>query len=113
MPGHLGHFYAEECDGPLLVMGKPAGIIYRIALQKLGLRNEEVLAVGDSMEHDIAGAVAAGVDTLFVAGGIHEKDFLEEELGGLRDIDGRAVVRVAAAAGLAAAPTFAMGHLRW
>ena len=35
-----------------------------------------VLHVGDSLLHDIAGANAAGVDSRFVAGGIHA-----EELG--------------------------------
>jgi ribonucleotide monophosphatase NagD (HAD superfamily) len=30
-----------------------------------------VLMVGDSIEHDVAGANAAGIHSLFVAGGIH------------------------------------------
>ena len=33
-----------------------------------------VAAVGDSMAHDVAGATAAGVDSIFVAGGVHAAD---------------------------------------
>lgn len=31
----------------------------------------EVLAIGDAVATDIAGAAAAGIDALFIAGGIH------------------------------------------
>ena len=37
---------------------------------------EEAIAVGDSLEHDIAGAGGAGCQSIFVCGGIHA-----EELG--------------------------------
>ena len=40
----------------------------------LGLSPHEVIAIGDSLEHDIAGATSAGVDALFVAGGIHAEE---------------------------------------
>jgi ribonucleotide monophosphatase NagD (HAD superfamily) len=33
-----------------------------------------VAHVGDSLEHDIVGANAAGIDSIFVIGGIHAKD---------------------------------------
>jgi ribonucleotide monophosphatase NagD (HAD superfamily) len=36
----------------------------------------QVLAIGDSLEHDIAGAAAAGIDCLFIAGGIHAAELL-------------------------------------
>jgi ribonucleotide monophosphatase NagD (HAD superfamily) len=55
-------------------MGKPAAVIYQGALEMLGLPANEVVAVGDSLEHDIGGAQAAGVDSLFVLGGIHCAD---------------------------------------
>ena len=31
----------------------------------------DVLAIGDALATDIAGATAAGIDALFIAGGIH------------------------------------------
>jgi hypothetical protein len=36
----------------------------------------QVLAVGDSLEHDVAGAAAAGLDCAFIAGGIHADEVL-------------------------------------
>jgi ribonucleotide monophosphatase NagD (HAD superfamily) len=33
-----------------------------------------ILAVGDSLEHDIAGGIRAGCMTVLVAGGIHATD---------------------------------------
>jgi ribonucleotide monophosphatase NagD (HAD superfamily) len=49
-------------------------VIYERALRMLGLPAEQVLAVGDSLEHDIAGAAGAGVDGVFVEGGIHAEE---------------------------------------
>ena len=37
------------------LMGKPAPIIYEEAVALLALPAAEVIAIGDSMEHDIAG----------------------------------------------------------
>lgn len=37
-------------------MGKPAPVIYEGAMALLGLDAAEILAVGDSLEHDIRGA---------------------------------------------------------
>jgi len=37
------------------VMGKPDPVIYIAAMELIGLEKDEVLAVGDSLEHDISG----------------------------------------------------------
>ena len=50
------------------MMGKPASVIYEAAMAEMGLKASDLLAIGDSMEHDIAGANALGIATLFVAG---------------------------------------------
>jgi HAD superfamily hydrolase (TIGR01509 family) len=55
MPGTLAKQYAAM-DGKVYTMGKPDPVIYNLALDALGLKPEEILAVGDSVEHDIAGA---------------------------------------------------------
>ena len=34
-----------------------------------------ILAVGDSLRTDIAGAAGAGIDSLLIAGGIHAEEF--------------------------------------
>jgi HAD superfamily hydrolase (TIGR01459 family) len=73
MPGTLARWYAEA-GGEVHLMGKPAAIIYEGALEMLDLPAREIIAIGDSLEHDIAGAAAAGVNSLFIAGGIHAKE---------------------------------------
>ena len=55
--------------------GKPDAAIYRPTLDLLGVPAERVLAVGDALRTDIAGAKAAGLDSCWVLGGIH--DFAE------------------------------------
>lgn len=70
MPGTLARHYAG-LGGEVRLMGKPAPVIYEAALRMLGLPPGAVIAVGDSMEHDIGGAAAAGVDSLLIGGGIH------------------------------------------
>ncbi|KAK9840993.1 hypothetical protein WJX81_004817 [Elliptochloris bilobata] len=73
MPGMLAQWY-EELGGEVVLLGKPAAVLYEEALRMLGLRKDEVLAIGDSLQHDIAGAHNIGLDSLFVAGGIHAAD---------------------------------------
>lgn len=73
MPGKLGQWY-KAMGGEVHLLGKPDPIIYRTALEKLDLPPDQVLAVGDSVEHDIKGATAAGVDSVLIAGGIHADD---------------------------------------
>ena len=36
-------------------MGKPDPIVYLAAMEMIGLAPDQVLAVGDSLEHDISG----------------------------------------------------------
>ncbi|CAL5225478.1 g8300 [Coccomyxa viridis] len=74
MPGTFGRWY-KEMGGQVVLLGKPASAIYEVALEMLEVQDpKQVLAIGDSMEHDIAGAQAAGCDSLFVAGGIHAEE---------------------------------------
>lgn len=46
----------EELGGEVVRLGKPAAVLYEEALRMLGLRKSEVLAIGDSLQHDVAGA---------------------------------------------------------
>ncbi|PRW61092.1 Haloacid dehalogenase-like hydrolase superfamily isoform 1 [Chlorella sorokiniana] len=73
MPGTLARHYSS-LGGEVVLMGKPAPVIYREALAQLQLPAEQVVAIGDSLEHDIGGAQAAGVASVFVLGGIHAED---------------------------------------
>jgi len=74
--GAVAAFY-ERLGGEVRYEGKPHRSIYRSCFDVLGFdRPKSMLAIGDSLRTDIAGAQAVGVDGLFVAGGIHA-----EELG--------------------------------
>jgi HAD superfamily hydrolase (TIGR01459 family) len=68
--GALAAFYAAQ-GGDVVSLGKPDPAIYRMALDILGIPARRVLAVGDSLHTDIAGAANAGIDSLWVQGGIH------------------------------------------
>ena len=66
-----------EIGGDPIYCGKPHAPIYRVALsvaeraRQKPIEKRRVLAVGDGMRTDIAGAAAQGFDTLFVTAGIH------------------------------------------
>jgi HAD superfamily hydrolase (TIGR01459 family) len=69
-PGGLAAAYAEA-GGPVEWFGKPHAEIFRRALVLLGDPDpSRVLMIGDSLEHDIAGAGRIGCRTLFVRGGV-------------------------------------------
>ena len=72
-PGHLAAHY-ERQGGRVIYYGKPHAQHFEACVAGLGLPRARVAHVGDSMHHDVAGAVSASVATVFVAGGIeHEK----------------------------------------
>jgi ribonucleotide monophosphatase NagD (HAD superfamily) len=111
MPGSLARHYAAA-GGAVWLAGKPASVIYEEALRELGLERGEVLAVGDSAAHDVAGARCAGIDTLFVAGGIHADAF--ERDGRLTlDASGVGTWFAGEEGGAQAPPNFCMGYLKW
>jgi len=64
--------------------GKPYLPIYDLAFETLeGLKagvsdKSRLLAIGDGVATDIAGAAAAGLRSVFVASGVHVKGGLEE-----------------------------------
>lgn len=56
-------------------VGKPSPIMMRAARKQLGLRSEETVMVGDTMETDILGGVGLGYRTLLVlSGGTRRED---------------------------------------
>ena len=72
----------EEMGGEVFYAGKPHRPVYERALAVASdlagdpIAKERVLAVGDAIRTDIAGAVGFGIDALMIARGIHA-----EELG--------------------------------
>lgn len=57
-------------DRDPIVVGKPYAPLYVLCASRLGLAPSSLLAVGDRLETDIAGAFAAGLDSVFVLTGV-------------------------------------------
>ncbi|KRE00006.1 hypothetical protein ASE63_10960 [Bosea sp. Root381] len=72
-PGQIAFVY-ETMGGTVHYHGKPHARVYRTCMRLLRLEPRQVLAIGDSLEHDVAGAATAGIDAAFIAGGIHRAD---------------------------------------
>jgi HAD superfamily hydrolase (TIGR01459 family) len=82
--GRLAERY-EELDGEVRWHGKPHRAVYELCFEMLKTADRRrVLAVGDSFRTDVAGAVACGIDALFVSHGIHGEE-LAVQPGGLPD----------------------------
>lgn len=73
--GKLAQRYAEA-GGRVWMIGKPYPEIYS-ACKRLAHaeKRTRLLAMGDSLEHDIRGGNAAGMDTLLITGGVHADAF--------------------------------------
>jgi HAD superfamily hydrolase (TIGR01459 family) len=70
-PGAIAKAY-QEMGGTVHWHGKPQREIYTMCKALVG-GWENAIAVGDSLEHDIAGANGAGISSLFITSGIHAK----------------------------------------
>ena len=68
--GLLARYYAQY-GGEVRQVGKPFADIYVPVRRMLDLPDARILAVGDSLATDIAGARAAGIASCWVLGGIH------------------------------------------
>ncbi len=67
--GAVAEDYAAA-GGPIITVGKPGAAMFTAALDALGaIPPSRVLMIGDSIEHDVAGAARVGCATLFVRQG--------------------------------------------
>ncbi|CAB9515031.1 Inherit from COG: Hydrolase [Seminavis robusta] len=73
MPGKLAKKY-EELGGSCTSFGKPHAAHFEACVREIGLPKDKVVHVGDSLHHDIAGANAAGIASVFVVGGVHREE---------------------------------------
>lgn len=60
-----------------VIIGKPSGILMKHAIDRLGLRNEEVAVIGDNMLTDISAGDAAGCGTILTLTGVTTEQNLE------------------------------------
>lgn len=79
-PGQVAERY-RQMGGSVTWIGKPHAQIYQFARSQFAVAADRVLCIGDSVEHDIAGAQAAGCDSVLTSTGI---------LHGISDVDLRA-----------------------
>ena len=74
------------------VVGKPAPYLFRSALERAGRSVERTLFIGDRIESDVVGALAAGVPVALVLTGVSRRDDLASLDGRpdwiLDDLDG-------------------------
>lgn len=74
-PGALAARY-EELGGQVIYFGKPHRAIYQHCLKLIDkVDMDRVVAVGDSLKTDIAGACLNGIDSILMGSGIHAKEF--------------------------------------
>ena len=78
--GAVAELY-RELGGEVIFYGKPHRPIYERAMELAAERHghaielDRVLAIGDSVRTDLAGAYGFGIDCLFVTRGIHSEEF--------------------------------------
>lgn len=87
--GAIGARY-ENLGGKVVYFGKPHKQIYQKCLDLMGSRIpiDKIVAIGDALFTDIAGANQIGVDSILVGSGIHNKDLsgLPKKSKGLEEI---------------------------
>jgi HAD superfamily hydrolase (TIGR01459 family) len=105
--GQLARCY-EALGGTVRWHGKPHGSVYEACFRLLDLPDRaRILAIGDNLETDIAGAAAAGIDSALAATGLHAGD-----LAWSRD-SGPDLERLDVLAGAGARPTWLIPGLIW
>jgi HAD superfamily hydrolase (TIGR01459 family) len=107
--GALADLYADR-GGAVDWQGKPHPAIYDRALALLGTDRSRTLCIGDSLATDIRGATAAGMDSVFVAGGIHAAE-LGYDPAGTAPLDRDRLAALFDAAGLR--PVATLPVLSW
>ena len=98
----------KAMGGAVQYYGKPHPAVYQHALDRLGHEKHQVLAVGDALRTDVAGARNNGLDVVFIASGIHRGD-----------LDGDPASNVWSSRlqdmsiALGSTPTFAAPYFKW
>jgi len=67
--GSFVHMIAKAANVEYKIFGKPSKEYFRQALEKIKLKSEEVIVVGDDMESDIQGALNSGIKGILVKTG--------------------------------------------
>jgi HAD superfamily hydrolase (TIGR01459 family) len=95
----------QELGGDVRSLGKPDPAIYQPVLEQLGLPSQQVLAVGDSLHTDIAGAVGVDLAACWVLDGIHGAE-LSNNTGTFDTAEAESLARAIGVTPIATIPRF-------
>lgn len=74
MGGKIAKLY-EEMGGRVEYFGKPRKEHFQICLDMAGVTDRaRVVHIGDSLHHDVQGAANTGINSIFIAGGVHARE---------------------------------------
>tara|TARA_X000000368_G_scaffold407127_1_gene386208 strand:- start:672 stop:1544 length:873 start_codon:yes stop_codon:yes gene_type:complete len=84
--GTIANLY-ENMGGKVIILGKPSKKIYLESLKKIkNLDISKIVAIGDSLDHDVLGAANFGIDSVLISSGIHSALFKKGLQIGLNNI---------------------------
>ena len=76
--GTIAKLY-NDLGGDVFMLGKPNTKIYLEATKNIKeIKKSKILAIGDSVHHDIQGAINFGIDSLLISSGLHSLEFDNE-----------------------------------
>ena len=84
--GTIADLY-EHMGGRVVILGKPSKEIYKVSCKKIeDLNKSKILAIGDSLDHDILGANNFNIDSVLISSGIYKDLFVNGPEIGINDI---------------------------
>ena len=73
--GTIADLY-DHMGGKVVILGKPSKEIYERSCKKIEyLSKSKIVAIGDSLDHDILGANNFNIDSVLISTGIHKDLF--------------------------------------
>ena len=85
--GTIADLY-DHMGGKVVILGKPSKEIYIKSCKQFDQINKsKIIAVGDSLDHDILGASNFGVDSVLITSGVHKDLFKNSVEKGLKNIE--------------------------
>lgn len=77
--GAIAQLY-QDMGGKVIILGKPSQEIYDEATKSLNsYKKSQMVAIGDSLFHDIVGAKKFGIDSVLITSGIHANYFSKKK----------------------------------
>ena len=85
--GTIADLY-DHMGGKVIILGKPSKEIYLESCKNFNqIDLSRIVAVGDSLDHDILGAANFGIDSVLITSGIHKELFKNSMEKGLKNIE--------------------------